>query len=498
MMMETAGRAKSMVNLRSYYMALVSLAGVALFVWSAILLPGYMPWSTFALLLLLAVAAQLTATVLIGEGVTAEVSTAVSMAVVALFDPMAATFVAAVAATIGIAKSLRPNRHTWKQAAERISFNIGMVTVAMFTAGLLFHEARQFLGADTLLGQTVPWLLAAVVNDQINLWLLIGVLHLQNRARPLEIWRQHRWASPINILVMSVGGGVLALAVRQFDFLGVVVFFLPVVLSAYSFRLYVNQTRQQMEKLEELVALRTNDLMEANKELEALHKNKDAFLAVLTHDMRTALSSVKGYASVLRSGNLSSTQQVQIGNVLMRSQETLLEIVNNILEIEKLQSGTAVSLDYTEFDLAFLASLAAEAIAAQAMEKDITLRYDPDPKPLLVTADREKIKRVLMNLIANAVKYTGEGGSVTITTRLNDGYAVVDVTDTGYGIPADELPYIFERFRRVRSHQQMAIGTGLGLAIVKSLVEAHQGKITVTSEENVGSTFTVILPLQIL
>jgi len=99
-----------------------------------------------------------------------------------------------------------------------------------------------------------------------------------------------------------------------------------------------------------------------------------------------------------------------------------------------------------------------------------------------------------LNLISNAVKYTPKEGLVSVDTQMNGHYAIVEVKDTGYGIPTDELPHIFDRFSRVKGHQHIAIGTGLGLAIVKSLVEAHDGEITVESQEGAGSTFTVKLP----
>jgi signal transduction histidine kinase len=152
-------------------------------------------------------------------------------------------------------------------------------------------------------------------------------------------------------------------------------------------------------------------------------------------------------------------------------------------------------LERSSFDLALLVRTTAESVASLAMEKNITLHQEDVPQPILITADEKKVERILINLISNAIKYTPEGGTVTIETGMKGRYAIVSVKDTGYGIPEDELPFIFERFRRVKGHQSKAVGTGLGLAIVKSLVEAHEGEITATSEVNVGSTFTVKFPL---
>jgi signal transduction histidine kinase len=480
---------------RNIYLAVISGLGFILVIWGIVQLPTYEPLLLFTLLLLLAIASQVTSTSLVGGNVTVEVSTAVSLAVISLYGTTAAGLVAASAVTAVTIPSLRKIWPGWKGAIERIGFNIGMSTIAIVAAGIIFQITNSALEGYTLLAITIPWLLAAVVHDQINLWLLIGLLHLQNKIPPLEIWLEHRWAIPINVLVMSVGGGILAIAVQQFNFLGIAIFFLPIVLSAYSFRLYVSKTRLQMEQLEELVALRTKDLEETNSELEQVSKDKDAFLAVLTHDMRTPLTSIKGYASILRDREMKREQQVQIAKIILRSEENLLEIVNNILDIEKLQSGTPILLERSSFDLSLLVRTTAESIAALAMEKNITLHQEEVLQPIIISADEKQVERILLNLISNAIKYTPEGGAVNIETGMKGRYAFVNVEDTGYGIPEDELPHIFDRFRRVKGHQSKAVGTGLGLAIVKSLIEAHDGEISVTSKVDEGSTFTIKLPL---
>ena len=490
-------RKRSLVNLRkkafeprNIYLAIISTLGIILVIWGIAQIPSYDPLLLFTLLLLLAIASQITSTSLVGGNITVEVSTAVSLAVISLYGTTAAALVAASAVTAVALPSLRTNWPGWKGAAERIGFNIGMSTIAIVAAGLIFQITSTALAGIPILAAIIPWLLAAILHDQVNLWLLIGLLHLQNKIPPLEIWLEHRWAIPINVLVMSVGGGILAVAIQQFNFLGIAIFFLPIVLSAYSFRVYVSKTRLQMEQLEELVALRTKDLEETNKELEQVSKDKDAFLAVLTHDMRTPLTSIKGYSSILRDRELAREQQVKIAKIILRSEENLLEIVNNILDIEKLQSGSPILLERSNFDLALLVRTTAESIAALAMEKNITLYQKEVPQPVVISADEKKIERILLNLVSNAIKYTPEGG-----TGMKGRHAFVNVQDNGYGIPEDELPHIFDRFRRVKGHQSKAVGTGLGLAIVKSLIEAHDGEIFVTSTVDVGSTFTIKLPL---
>ena len=486
-----------MFTWRKVYSTTLSLLGAILAVWGLVQIPSYSPLLTFLLLLLLAVASKSTTTHLIQASALVAVNSAISLSIVPTYGPFAAAFVAA-AAEFGLwFISIRTSQQDWKHALERLGVNVGMNSVAIFLGGLVLLGTTNILGSQTFLGQTIPWLLAAIVADQVNLWLLAFIIYLAQGVSPLAVWRTNRWAVPINVLTMSVGGGFLHITASQFSFLGIVIFFLPILLAAYSYRVIANNNKRQMEELEDLVAIRTQALAKANEELERLHREKDAFIGVLTHDMRSPLTTIKGYGSILHAQELPRKEQVHIMDIILRSQDNLLELVNNILEIQKLQSGTPILLECSQFDLDYVAQAVVESLQAEAGRKTIMLRYQPPTSPISITADRPKIQRIITNLIANAVKYTPNDGEIEVRLSENGRYAITEIQDNGYGIPAEQLPYIFERFRRVPGHQRKAIGTGLGLAIVKSLVEAHNGDITVTSEEDVGSTFTLKLPLQV-
>lgn len=521
------------MDIRRAYSVSISFIGILLALSGIVYAIQVAEPLTLILLIILGVISQITMTSFVEGNAGISVSSAVSLTAAFLYGPAAGALVA-VSAEVGLwlmqIYSKRNEAQDWRKSFELLGVNMGMNGIAAFLAGLTLRYFSQLLGDTTILVQIMPWLVGAVVGDQVNLWLLIVIIHLAHGAKPLDVWRENRWAIPMNVLVMSVGGGLLSLAVQQFDLLGIAIFFLPIVLSAYSFRLTVENAKKQMAQLEEMVETRTKDLAEANQQLEStnrqmektnnqledankqlettnvdlaeayeevetLSKDKDSFLAVLTHDMRTPLTSIKGYASILRDRELAREQQVKIAKVIMHSQDTLLDIVNNILEIEKLQSGVPILLEYAQVDLALVTQRVVDTIAAPAREKGIQLNFEQVPTPVMVTADESKIERVITNLASNAVKYTQEEGCVKIGVRPNGRFAVVSIQDTGYGIPADELPHIFDRYSRVKGHQHLAVGTGLGLAIVKSLVEAHGGEISVTSEVDVGSVFCVKLPL---
>ncbi|HZD09829.1 MAG TPA: HAMP domain-containing sensor histidine kinase [Candidatus Binatia bacterium] len=478
-------------RIRQSYVLVVAGLGLVFALQGILQAGAYERLHIFLLLMALAVLAQFAAT---GADVTFEVSSAISLATVPFYGPAAAALVA-TAASVSIWLIKRLESTQWKGSWEQLVFNSGMSSVSVYVAGLIFILCQHLLGTGTTASMFLPWLFAAVVGDQLNVWLLIGILYLQQGIDPLTFWRENGWAMPINMIIMGAGGGVLATAVREFDALGIAIFFLPVFLSAYAFRLYVARTRAHLEQLEDLVAERTGELVDANESLADLNKQKDAFLAVLTHDMRSPLTNIHGYASLLRDHpELPPEQRMHMAEIILRNERALLEIVNNILDIEYLESGAPVLLERQNFDLVELVNDLVDSSQAPAQEKQISLRYDSDAKPIFVHADKQKINRILQNLISNAIKYTPEQGCVQVRAAMNGRYVKVEVQDNGYGIPADDLPLIFDRYSRVAKHKSMAVGTGLGLAIVKSLVEAHEGGIDVVSEEGAGSTFTVKLP----
>lgn len=485
---------KPVSKARNYYLASVSLLGLVLLFWAALQISDYERLDRFILLLLLAVAAQSTITFTV-LGAYLSVGSAISFSTLPFYGVAAAVIIAAVSEISPWFIGIYQKPTTRQRALERLGFNIGMNAASMFVAGRVFLLLTAWLGQNSIPGRVFPWLLAALVSDQVNLWLLFGILYLANGVKPGAAWREHRWAIPINILVTGVGGALLAVAVEQFDVLGIAIFFLPILLSSYAFRLYVNRTKEQMNHLEEMVEARTHDLAKANQALAELNREKDAFLAVLTHDMRSPLTSIYGYACLLRDRpDLTTDERHRMVEIILRNERELLEIVNNILDIEQMQSGMPVQLERENFELNLLIDEVVEGLAAQAREKYIDLIYQQEPEPIYIHADRRKVRRIVQNLVSNAVKYTPPRGNVLVMAQMNDRFVYLSVRDSGYGIPAEELPYIFDRFRRVAKHKGKAAGSGLGLAIVKSLVEAHDGSVTVTSVEGKGSQFQIKLP----
>jgi signal transduction histidine kinase len=409
----------------------------------------------------------------------------------AAFPTYGASAAALIVAIYSLAFWLgRPaDRKTWKKSIRQLIFNISMQSIAVFVAGQVFWFFQNWLGPTTLAGQIIPWVPAAFIYVEVNIWLLIGVLRLQNgpAIQPLAVWREERSASQIILPATALGGGTLGYAVAHYDWIGIVIFFWPILLSVYAFRLYVQQMQAHLANLEQIVAERTKDLAELNRQ-------KDAYLAVLTHDMMTPLTSIRLCAEELQADPTSVADNPSLITFLLRSQRTLFTMVRNILDIEKLQAGGSLSSKKTLCDLAQILSYVVEILQNEASEKNVLILYDIPGRSLLVYADRNQLERVLMNLLSNAVKYTPQGGEVKVHAEQKGDKVVISFTDTGYGIPTEDLPYIFDRFRRVEQQKEKATGTGLGLAITKALVEEHGGEIMVDSSVGKGSTFIVALP----
>ncbi len=226
--------------------------------------------------------------------------------------------------------------------------------------------------------------------------------------------------------------------------------------------------------------------------LKELDRIKSEFVSIVSHDVRTPLTTIRGYVSLLpRVGPLNPRQQEFVQKV-ERAMQTIVELLNNLLDLSRLESGYALSMETCS--LTEILNEAIQIIRPQAEEKRHTLIVEIPGDLPAVQGDPRRLEQVFLNLLSNAVKYTPPGGRITVDAREQEGYIAVRVSDTGVGISPTDLPHIFSKFYRVQREGEMTEGTGLGLAIVKSIVERHGGRVWAESELGKGSTFTVLLP----
>jgi PAS domain S-box-containing protein len=223
---------------------------------------------------------------------------------------------------------------------------------------------------------------------------------------------------------------------------------------------------------------------------------KDEFLASLSHELRTPLNAILGYARMLREGAVALERQPQALATVERNAMSLATIVEDVLDVSRIISGK-MRLNIQSVDLAGLVRATLDTVAPAADAKALRLEADLDPDVPSIPADAERLQQVLWNLVSNAVKFTGRGGSVRVRLARRPHHLQFDIVDTGIGIDAAFLPHLFERFRQADAgFTRERGGLGLGLAISKQLVEMHGGTIVAASEgEGRGATFCVMLPI---
>ena len=223
---------------------------------------------------------------------------------------------------------------------------------------------------------------------------------------------------------------------------------------------------------------------------EALSRQR-RFAADASHELRTPLTSIAGYAQILEEWGLRDPTTAREGVAAIRREtERMQRLVEGLLALTRGDEGAPLEIE--DHDLAAVAEEAAQTARTAAGDK-LAVRYLPAEQPVNASFDRDRIRQVASILLDNAVKYTPEGGKVTVTTREKEGWAELEVSDTGVGIPEDQLPLIFERFYRADKARASG-GAGLGLSIARQIAEAHGGKIEVESTPGEGSKFTLMLP----
>jgi len=248
-------------------------------------------------------------------------------------------------------------------------------------------------------------------------------------------------------------------------------------------------------RLEEAVNSAVAETKRQAAEITELYKVKNQFFSNISHELRTPLTLILGPSTdMVDDENLTPKQKNEL-TFINNNAKRLLRLINQLLDLSKLEAGK-LDLKVAQQNIVKFISTITESFDSMAISRKIRLKFHSDLKELYLFFDQDTLEQIIINLLSNALKFTKEGGKVTVSVNKKDDLCKIEVTDSGIGINAEQLPYVFDRFYQAdNSESREHEGTGIGLSLTKELVELHGGSITASSEPGKGSTFLITLPL---
>ncbi|AXJ01428.1 Na+/proline symporter [Cyclonatronum proteinivorum] len=264
----------------------------------------------------------------------------------------------------------------------------------------------------------------------------------------------------------------------------------------------LDETRQalaysrELEEKSAALELTTAELKEANTRLRELDEMKDEFMFTVTHELKTPLTSIRAFTEILRDNpGIPAEKAGEFLDIITRETERLSRLITQILDMQRFEKG-AMNAAFEQDDLRRIANNAVQATEHKFREKQQEFRHNLDScGDLPMQADADQLEQVIVNLLANASKFTPAGGRISLDLSKTPDHYLMEVTDNGPGVPEDERELIFEKFSRARHATEASIpGTGLGLSIVKSIVALHRGTVAVTDAPDGGACFRITLP----
>ncbi len=228
--------------------------------------------------------------------------------------------------------------------------------------------------------------------------------------------------------------------------------------------------------------------------LEELNSLKNDFISNMSHELRTPLASIVGFAETIDADTELTAEKVkEFNKIILEEGKRLAKLIDDILDFSKLEREKE-PLNKSDFDLILLLKNISKEFKTEANKKNISFSIEIPEAEIRIIADKERIEKVIKNLLSNAIKFTEPGGRVTLIVQDFLKETEIIISDTGIGIPQDELPFIFEKFRKLETRGKSTKSTGLGLVSAKKIIDLHKGLIRVKSEVNKGTTFIIRLP----
>jgi signal transduction histidine kinase len=480
------------------YVSAITIAGAVVLGAAA---PQAVPDPALLLFLLLTVcvtsAWKVNLPISLSSGSTLSVSYAANLMALLLLGPRAAVAIGAVGAWVQCTVNVKR-----RYPLYRTAFSVAAEVVTMAVAGAAYRA----LGGGSA-PFDVPALLKPVVGAiaayfVCNTGLVAIAIGLTTGRAPLRVWREEFLWSATSFVVAGSAGAMAAVVVSRGEHWKAVVMMAPVYLAYQTYRLFVARLQDQKRHLDEMTRLQEErgELLErecaARASAEAANRLKDQFLATVSHELRTPMNAILGWADMLRAGTLPADRKERACEAVFNNAMRQARLIDELLDMARIMAGK-LQLERSEVDAREIAEAALEITQIAAEAKRIRIEVDIADGLGCFYADGPRLQQVVWNLLANAVKFTPEGGVVRLAMRRAGDLGEIVVSDSGVGIPAEFLPSVFEPFCQAdpsptREHD----GLGLGLAIVKQLVDAHGGTIEVASGgKGHGATFTVRLPV---
>lgn len=262
--------------------------------------------------------------------------------------------------------------------------------------------------------------------------------------------------------------------------------------------LAVDEVKDLNANLEQRIESATRELRASNAQLQKLDEAKDEFISMASHQLRTPLTSIKGYISILMDGDVGkvSKEQHHLLEEAFMSSERMVRLIGDFLNVSRLQTGKFI-IDKHPVDLAKVVAQEVEALEPNATARELTFVYKQPKNIPEMNLDENKIQQVIMNFCDNAIYYSKEGSKIKVGLAIVDNYVEFTVKDNGIGVPIAEQEQLFGKFfRATNARKQRPDGTGVGLFLAKKVIDAHNGKIIFESKEGRGSTFGFKLPIK--
>jgi signal transduction histidine kinase len=466
--------------------------------------PQSFPDPTLFLFLLLTVgvtsAWKVNLPISLSSGSTLSVSYASNLMALLLLGPRAAIAIGAVGAWVQCTVNVKR-----RYPLYRTAFSVAAEVLTMAATGVTYRALGGGNAPTEIQALLKPLVGAIAAYFVCNTGMVAIAIGLSARRSPLRVWRDEFLWSVTSFVVAGAARAMAAVVISRGEHWKATVMIAPVYLVYQTYRLFVARLQDQKQHLDEMTRLQKErgELLEreraARASAETANRLKDQFLATVSHELRTPMNAILGWADMLRLDALPPDRRERACEAVFNNAMRQARLIDELLDMARIMAGK-LQLECSDVDPREIAEAALEIVQIAAESKRIRIDVDLASDLGTFYADGPRLQQVVWNLLANAVKFTPEGGVIRLEMRRAADFGEIVVADSGVGIPPEFLPAVFEPFRQAdgsptREHD----GLGLGLAIVKQVIDAHGGTITVASDgRGCGATFTVRLPVSSL